>query len=220
MRRRPRLALAVLGLLLGGLASRASAASLVYTWTGTLTSVDPAIAAESPPFAVNDPFTATVEIDAATTGATTGNTGQLVYTPVTSISLALGGSYAIQGSPAASSLSVTHDPGSLDRFVSTGSSLFGVPDLGIWSPSTFGLLLEDGAGALLASSALPTAVDPNDWESDAMSVAFAGTTASQGTVLVQGDVTALGVVPEPGTGLLLGGGLLGLSVSRRRPPLG
>ncbi len=217
----------LLGLVVCVSASPASAINLIYTWTGTITSVDPALVAESPPFAVSDPFTATAVIDDSTVGTPTVNPGQLVYTPVGSISLTLNTSYTINGTPGSSSLGVRHDPGNFDEFRAAGSGVFSAPDLGVWRPSIYAISLRETPGSVLASNALPTSLDINDWPNDLLLVTFIDTTSTLPNVSVQGDITGVSVtVPEPLPArwrgkptmtVLLISGLVGLvAYSRRR----
>jgi hypothetical protein len=196
------------GLLLGAIASPAFAVPLVYTLDGTIGFIDPDLAAESPPFALGDPFHFTFSLDSATPGSPVG--GGLQYNMVDSFAITLNSIYGVEAifpNPPAGNIIVV-DGSPRDQFQTNLQALPGAPfppDLGIFRMMQVVTTLHDDAGATFSSDALPTSLDPSDWTYiNNVQMIFRDPNNLVDQRSVFGAVTFASVaVPEPGLAALL-----------------
>lgn len=207
-------ALACTAVLLLGLAvpTAASALSIRYAFTGTITSVDPALASA---FSTGQAVSVVAVIDAATVpNHPIPNTSQYVGPAVS----AQFGSLSAVANPPSSAINVTDDPG-IDEFRIGGAGLNLMPTVGSFGATNIGLVLTDATGTAFSSQALPTSLDLGDFASDSAQLVFQDLSAMT-TAVVLADVTSVTVtVPEPRVGLLAAALLAGVALYayRTRP---
>lgn len=199
------------GLLWGGLvASPATAASVVFSFTGTINSVDAQV---NPPFGVNSS-------PSAMSGTMTVNTTDLDTTvparfgeyTITAFNLNVAqtsGTYTA-GLGTNNQVEIRNAVSLLtgqDQFNVTVSSPTG-PNVGARFPSVFDIQLH-GPNTVLGSDALPTTLNPptiGDWSNQNLwRLVF-----EPGSKVVSGTLTSLTVVPLPASVILFGAGLIAL----------
>jgi len=180
--------------------------------TGTVATVDDTASAFGGVFIVGMPFAATIEYDTSIPDIDPSSTvGRYEENPASlmSISMSLGG-VDITTSTVTSDASV---------LVRTDTNLL-LPNVN--GPLSTGpaisqiqMLLDSSNPLAITSDALPTTLDLNDFDGNRQ-MAFLGGSLVTGLAFVFADIQTLTVIPEPGTGVLLGLGVPLASAQRRR----
>ena len=229
---RPRLRALILSLgLLLAAGPPAQAAPITFDFGGTVTSVDPALAGS---FAVSQSLTGSFTYESTSLPSSPG--GGNYFTALTALSFTVGtysASFLGPLPPPSQDLkiSVINLPG-LDIFnvsAVTTDGLTGPPAAG-FAFSGFFFSLQDNTGTVFSSTALPTSLSLSSFDFPVFTLEFLDLDDNE--FAVEGTVTSLTLVPptgggnggnggappipEPSTVVLLGSGLAGLAVWKRR----
>jgi hypothetical protein len=179
----------------------AAATPVVYSWTGTVSFIDPALQSEGPTFAIDDPVSFVVTIDDGVVGQPLSSGDASTYNPIDTTSLTMGDSFELAGGVFDFVGSITVQDSTTDAFRIDRQALPSAsfpPDLGIYRPVQVIAVLRDSSGTVLPSQALPTSLAFEDFTSSELSLIYRdpGDFATSATVGISlSDVTV--AIPEP-----------------------
>ena len=190
------------------------AAPITFTGQGTVGSVDMALSAF---FSVGDTLTYSYTFESTTVARIGSDSNFAVFDALTGMSLSIGGFSA--SSSSALEIQVDNDPGmgNHDRYATVSRGTDGLTGMGAGAfiVDFFGTRLDDSSDTVFSDALiLPTAIDLNDFDSRIFFLFF--TDPAGGLHVVDGTLTALAPIPEPGTLGIAAVGLAALGLMRRR----